>query len=881
MAVATLDRTTHATSRLLEFFSEKELTMQIGFPRQMWAVALCKELIDNALDACESTGVPPSIQVTAEPHLISVQDNGPGLPLATLDGVRDYSKRVSDKAYYVSPTRGSLGNALKACLAAPYVLSGDRQQGRVDITTGGVTYEITIALNKIKQHPEIDLHPTPDDFVKNGTKITLYWETPSSCSWPRADIDFYKIQELVQHYVLFNPHASFRLSGGGGEEATPVDWPAVDPEWAKWRPDYSTSPHWYTADTLQALLFAHVRTEHRRVQTLREFVAEFAGLKGTGQHAVVAAAGLAKGTRVDDLVVDDDIPLGTVQALLQAMQAAARPIQPPRLGVLGEAPLRTFLREQDGCAPESIAYQKKTGMTPEGVPYVVEVAEGVLDARAEDADEETDEDRHTGPRRRLWIGTNWTPVLKPEEFFARYLGENRISLFDPVSVILHLVCPRLAAVDRGKTAFAVPDAIEEAIESALTSVSKQWMALKRHADRQDRVSQRARAEALQRQRRTLMSPKRAAWSVMEEAYNAASDQGRLVANARQIMYKARPRILQLTGGRSWARSSQFTQHYLPDFLEAHPQLTAAWDVVFDARGHLREPHTGRRVDLGTVEVRNYIRDWQAQIDEGRPSGGMIRHDVETCGPANRYRAALFLEKEGFNPLIEQAQIAERFDLTILSTKGMTVTAARTLIDQLSRQGVTIFVLRDFDKSGFSIVHTMSHDTRRFRYQIPPTVIDLGLRLADVRAMGLESERVDYKCHVDPKHNLRRSGATEEECAFLVRGRDPGTGWWRGERVELNAMSSPQMIAWLEGKLREHGVEKLIPDEATLAKVYRHQVLCWQLQQAVDAAAAALPAPASVPVPENLGAHVRERITDTTQSWDGALSDLVWQTQEET
>lgn len=44
----TLDRTTFQMSRVLEFFSEKELQMQIGFPRQLWPIALLKELIDNA-----------------------------------------------------------------------------------------------------------------------------------------------------------------------------------------------------------------------------------------------------------------------------------------------------------------------------------------------------------------------------------------------------------------------------------------------------------------------------------------------------------------------------------------------------------------------------------------------------------------------------------------------------------------------------------------------------------------------------------------------------------------------------------------------------------------------------------------------------------------
>ena len=39
-----LERTTFETSRLLEFFSEKELAMQIGFPKEQWPIALLKDL---------------------------------------------------------------------------------------------------------------------------------------------------------------------------------------------------------------------------------------------------------------------------------------------------------------------------------------------------------------------------------------------------------------------------------------------------------------------------------------------------------------------------------------------------------------------------------------------------------------------------------------------------------------------------------------------------------------------------------------------------------------------------------------------------------------------------------------------------------------------
>jgi hypothetical protein len=54
-----LARTTFETSRLLEFFTEKELQMQIGHPKAAWPIALAKKLIDNALDVCETANVAP------------------------------------------------------------------------------------------------------------------------------------------------------------------------------------------------------------------------------------------------------------------------------------------------------------------------------------------------------------------------------------------------------------------------------------------------------------------------------------------------------------------------------------------------------------------------------------------------------------------------------------------------------------------------------------------------------------------------------------------------------------------------------------------------------------------------------------------------------
>ena len=59
--IPTFQRETFELSRLMEFFSEKELTAQIGFSKPDWPVALLKELLDNALDACESANIAPAI----------------------------------------------------------------------------------------------------------------------------------------------------------------------------------------------------------------------------------------------------------------------------------------------------------------------------------------------------------------------------------------------------------------------------------------------------------------------------------------------------------------------------------------------------------------------------------------------------------------------------------------------------------------------------------------------------------------------------------------------------------------------------------------------------------------------------------------------------
>ena len=171
-AIPTFKRETFELSRALEFFSEKELTAQIGFSKPYWSVALFKELLDNALDACESANIAPVIDVELSGDALVVRDNGPGLPLTVLEKSLDYTVRVSDKTGYVSPSRGQQGNALKTLWAAPFVATGE---GRIEVETNGDCWEVTVALDRIAQCPALALTRNRDSDVKTGTKITLHW----------------------------------------------------------------------------------------------------------------------------------------------------------------------------------------------------------------------------------------------------------------------------------------------------------------------------------------------------------------------------------------------------------------------------------------------------------------------------------------------------------------------------------------------------------------------------------------------------------------------------------------------------------------------------------------------------------------------------------
>jgi hypothetical protein len=244
----------------------------------------------------------------------------------------------------------------------------------------------------------------------------------------------------------------------------------------------------------------------------------------------------------------------------------------------------------------------------------------------------------------------------------------------------------------------------------------------------------------------------------------------------------------------------------------------------------------------------------------------------TIGPENRFSSVLFLEKEGFDELLQEARIEERFDIAIMSTKGLSVGAARRLIDGLAGRGAKIFVLHDFDLTGFKIFGTLGTDSKVYTFRNKVELIDLGLRLSDVRRLRLQEEPTDVEDE-NGSHaaTLKRHGATEREIDFLL-----GRGDDEPKRVELNAMTAPRFIAFIERKLTEHGLKKLIPDPKVLAAHAQRVVEQALAQKIIDEAMPEIQRQSGL---MEFPTEWRIRLDETLEkspelSWDMALAQII-------
>lgn len=425
--------------------SEKELTFQCGYGRDDWTLVIGKELLDNALDACEEQGVAPEVTVEVDESSITVRDNGVGIPPETVDRLLDFSVRVSSREAYVAPDRGAQGNALKTIVAMPFVMDGER--GRVEICGGGVLNEVEITVDRLRGRPKATVAARPE----SGSFVRVHWPVKPDGFDPRGDAFLTglldrgrrRFLQVVFDFAFLNPHLTLNIDWFGETFSTV----ATDPGWAKWTPSSPTSPHWYRPEDLERLVAAYLVSDqdNGRERTVREFVSEFRGLTSTIKQKRVLAATGASRAPLSWLANEarDDVDKGKVAAVLAAMRAESAPVKPKALGTIGATHLKQRFREI-GTIEDSFRYSRKMSLGADGLPQVTETAFAAFGQDVE---------------RRLIAGVNWSAAWEnPFRRLGAYgrsldaeLGASFAGFNEPIVLLVHVAHPRVQYADRAKS----------------------------------------------------------------------------------------------------------------------------------------------------------------------------------------------------------------------------------------------------------------------------------------------------------------------------------------------------------------------------------------------------------------------------------------------
>ena len=403
------------------------------------------------------------------------------------------------------------------------------------------------------------------------------------------------------------------------------------------------------------------------------------------------------------------------------------------------------------------------------------------------------------------------------------------------------------------------------ILSATKSVTKSWTR-QRRAEERGRRSTESRGLHAGRVNFTDVADE-----ILPGAYTHASGDGKYPVAKRQFYYACREEFKQRTGRELPA--DYFSNTLLVQYVNRHPEETASWKLTSDPRGTLTIPNTSYDVHIpcGTLAIGDHLRS-AAETVRSLDFNVGLPMEWPSVKHGQRYQAVVFIEKEGFAPLLEETRIAERFDVVILSCKGQSVVAARRFVDAVCSVdgGVPLLVVHDFDKAGFEISQRLTsnsewaEETDRVAYNFinKIQVADLGLRLVDAEKYELACETVTFKGGFGAD-----SIATSTEQAFLRSNR----------RIELNAFTSPQFIEWLETKLTEQGLaERLIPDDEVLVAAYRRAIGVAHINHGIAALAEqARRLAEGVAVPTALRRQLQQAMRERpAEAWDRALYALI-------
>ncbi|MBK8753008.1 MAG: hypothetical protein IPL99_15890 [Candidatus Competibacteraceae bacterium] len=835
MSAAILERQHFTVSQENRYFDPARLTSMIGQEQNQWRHAALKELIDNALDAAENVypSIAPAVAIefteTENGLILSVADNGPGIPAEEIPHISDFSSNSSTKLFYRAPLRGAQGNAIKTLIGMPVALGQEYSQ--LEIESQGQRHTIKAWLTVTG--PKQALQQTGID--SQGTRVTVLIPGVVGCyHWEPA--------RWLTAYSLFNPHARLQIrkidpvwsensepDEGNRASRTFSDLsfsPTVkfpDP-WRKFLPTDHTPAHWYSATEFKHLL--HAKADSAPDQPLSDFIQEFKGLSRVWRKVAKAIPAKA----LSDLLTVPD----TINVLHRAMQEHATAPRPDVLGRVGKDHFRQrmdeqFIIAQDAKGNDRFWYKHQSGLA-DGQPYMIEVTIA-------------ETERLGG----VFYGLNYsvpfsdplsathlvydggTERLESEGLHgllreAGAISGSRFGKAINTTAAVHLVMPLLPTLDLGKTRLAISAELATVIAKTVGLAAKTlhkeiidwrqhqkkreqqqrsqlvdgWRARQREQERrqrelladqnqeereqrrQKRQEEQAKQAEQRRLRGELPTKQEVVFNLMLPVYLDITEQEQIRVALRDFWYVLYPQYKKISVRPSDKDNPESTDldygHFsrlVADYRNQHQPMSM---IDYKARATLYEGHSRKEIAFGDRELRTYTL------------------------PQYEYAGTLFIEKQCVWPSLKDtgiADLAARYDLLIIISEGYATEAVRRLLVQAQQAGMKIMAWHDADPAGYNICRVLGEPTERMpdhRLEI----IDLGLTIEEGLKMELQTETFTRKNAI-PEGIL--PSLTDKEREFFTGEYDDKARLWRDcERIEINAIKIRNRVSHLESKI---------------------------------------------------------------------------------
>jgi DNA topoisomerase VI subunit B len=238
----------------LNYLTIAGLERQTGCTREEFPLFVVKELMDNALDACEHLRSPDvDLRVVSEEESlkISVCDNGEGLSDADIDRIRQCFRIVPSARYFRRlVSRGAVGNAWACMLGIAYVTTNPSVPFHASIRSAKGSADLAVRYDEARD--SVDVMATQREKT-TVTEVTLYVEKPDD-----AGTLSYELQGLAKQYRLLNPHVKIHAAFHLDKNQWELSYPVVCP-----RRKQTVSPRsniWlYSTKEFRELVFAIVR----------------------------------------------------------------------------------------------------------------------------------------------------------------------------------------------------------------------------------------------------------------------------------------------------------------------------------------------------------------------------------------------------------------------------------------------------------------------------------------------------------------------------------------------------------------------------------------------------------------------------------------------